>query len=172
MLGLLGTVGAVALPAVALRAFVMGNYLVPTASMAPTIQVGDRVFAEKITHHDGVSAGDVVTLKDPNRRGSTLIKRVVATEGQIVDIQDGFLLVDGIRQNEPYAAGLTRAGSTTAIAYPYQVPEQSIFVMGDNREHSIDSRSFGAVPLRSVTSRAVYVYWPPDHARALRSREG
>ena len=95
----------------------------------------------------------------------TLIKRCIATAGQTIDIDgDGFLYIDGVAQTETYTHGKpTLPLTNSTITFPYTVPSGYIWVMGDNRTNSQDSRYFGAVPTSSVTGRGVLVYWPvPD----------
>lgn len=149
-----------------IRTFVVQAYEIPTGSMEDTIQIGDRVFSEKITYYfTEVQQGDIVTFTDPTGSGETLIKRVIAVGGQTVDLQDGFVYVDGEKLEEPYTEGkesveLTSTYRNEEIGFPYTVPEGSIWVMGDNRTNSSDSRYFGAVPLENVSGHAVFIYWP------------
>ncbi len=148
-----------------IRTFVFQSYDIPSGSMEETIQTGDLVFSEKVTYYFSDPArGDIVTFIDPEDSSRTLIKRVIATGGQTVDLKDGDVYVDGVKQSEPYTDGkpsypLNGAGGAD-IAYPYTVPEGSLWVMGDNRTNSQDSRYFGAVPASSVTGKAVFTYWP------------
>lgn len=167
---------AAALPALAalvvLRALVVGLYRVPSPSMSPTIGVGDCVLGERVS----VVArpprpGEVVTFRSPEDPGTTLVKRVVAVGGQVVDVRDGAVLVNGRRICEPYARGgtvpATAAEGASVPGYPHLVPEGHAFLLGDNRADSRDSRWFGDVPYGSVTSRVLLVYWPPDRARLV-----
>lgn len=161
--------------AVCIRLFVAETFQVPTGSMLETIQLGNLLVGEKVTlHWKAPQRGDIVTFIDPDGSGSTLIKRVIATEGQVVDLRDGYVIVDGEILDEDYVLGkpsypLTghAANLTEDISYPYTVPEDSVWLMGDNRLVSLDSRYFGAVPLSSVTSKALFIYWPFSEARML-----
>lgn len=154
--------------AVLIRLFIAETYEVPSGSMLETIQLGDRLVGEKVTlHWQGPQPGDVVTFNDPDGSGSTLIKRVIATSGQVVDLSDGYVLVDGVPLNEPYVLGKPSyaldghaVNLSENVSYPYTVPEGYVWVMGDNRTNSLDSRYFGAVPIESVTSKALFIYWP------------
>lgn len=144
-----------------LRVFVAGLYLVPSASMEPTIEVGDLLLGEKVSIALGTPAvGEVVTFESPESPGTTLVKRVVAVGGQTVDIRDERLWVDGELLDEPYAIGRTAAVPESGVAYPYVVAEGCVWVMGDNREASRDSRVFGDVSASSVSSRVLLTYWP------------
>ncbi|MGI6755407.1 MAG: signal peptidase I [Atopobiaceae bacterium] len=167
------TIVAALFIAVLLRLFVFQVYLVPSGSMLETIQEGDRLIGEKVSYHfTEPEAGDVVTFQDPEDSSMTLIKRVIATGGQTVDLQDGVVYVDGQALDEPYTLGKPSEplGNTVVpggISYPYTVPEGSVWVMGDNRTNSLDSRYFGAVSVDKISSHAVLIYWPLGDARGL-----
>ena len=166
--------------ATVLRVFVLGAYYVPSGSMLDTIHEGDLVLGERVTlGFSEPAAGDVVTFDSPLTEGETLVKRVVATGGQTIDLVDGAVYVDGQPLDEPYvrrdpATGLPErtdslsdlAGSA-GVTYPYTVPEGMVWVMGDNRTNSKDSRYFGPVSGDDVTSRALLIYWPLQDARLL-----
>ena len=96
--------------------------------------------------------------------GRVLIKRCIAVGGQTVDLVDGRVVVDGVALDEPYTRGLPSEPLKTAlgveVSYPYTVPEGHLWVMGDNRTNSNDSRYFGAVDEDTLTGRAALVYWP------------
>lgn len=149
----------------ALRTFVFQAYEIPSGSMEQTIMTGDMVFSEKVSYYArDVEPGDIVTFYDPEIPGRILIKRVVATGGQTVDLVDGKVVVDGVALDEPYTGGLPSEPLTPApgadVSYPYTVPEGHLWVMGDNRTNSQDSRYFGSIDESSVTGHAVWVYWP------------
>ena len=145
--------------------FVHQAFAVPSGSMEGTIMTGDRVYAEKVSYlFRDPEPGDIVTFQDPEIPGRVLIKRCIATGGQTVDLRDGRVYVDGVLQDEPYTRGepsypLTPYYGLT-IDYPYTVPEGGLWVMGDNRTNSNDSRYFGAIDEDTLTGRAALVYWP------------
>ena len=156
-----------------LRLFVFVPYEIPSGSMKETIIPGDMVFSEKISYymHEPVQ-GDIVTFIDPDDPNRTLIKRVIATEGQVVDLQNGSVYVDGVKLDEPYTLGkeswpIVPTAPGVEVDFPYVVPEDCLWLMGDNRTSSQDSRYFGAVPVSSVTGRAALVYWPLNHFGTL-----
>lgn len=158
----------VALLVLFLRVFVVGLYVVPSASMEPTIIPGDLVVGDRVAPALGeVRSGDVVTFGSPEGGGDTLVKRVVAVGGQEVDVRGGRLFVDGVALDEPYAVGRTEPLRGSRVSYPYVVAEGRAWVMGDNRESSRDSRAFGDVPLSSVSSRVLLRYWPPWRAGSI-----
>ena len=154
------------------KTFVATPYVVPTGSMRDTIVEGDTLLGERVSLYFGdPEAGDIVTFDSP-LDGETLIKRVIAVGGQTVDLVDGSVYVDGERLDEPYTEGkpsysLSDLPGSAGIEYPYEVPEGCVWVMGDNRTDSKDSRYFGAVSVDDVTSRALFIYWPLDHIGAL-----
>ena len=177
------TVVIAVLAAFLLRTFVIGVYVVPTGSMLDTIQEGDMLVGEKVTlRWDAPSVGDVVTFDSPLEPGTVLIKRVVACEGQVIDLRDGVLYVDGVAQDEPYTEGkptesLSSLQGSAQIQYPYTVPDGCVFCMGDNRTNSLDSRYFGPVSVDAVSSKGLFIYWPltdvgPLQAPGARQEEG
>ena len=169
LLSIIAMVAVVAIITVALRMFVFVPYEIPSGSMEDTIMSGDMVFSEKISYYARQpERGDIVTFADPEVAGRTLIKRVIAVGGQTVDLVDGVVHVDGVPLNEPYTLGkqsspLSRTAADADISFPYTVPQGHVWVMGDNRTASQDSRYFGAVPVSSVNGRAALVYWPFSH---------
>ena len=152
-----------------LRVFVFVPYEIPSGSMEETIMTGDMVFSEKVSYYmRAPQRGDIVTFADPEVAGRTLIKRIIATEGQVVDLVDGSVVVDGVALNEPYTKDkpsypLYRTANGGDVSFPYTVPQGYVWVMGDNRTSSQDSRYFGAVPVANITGRGALVYWPFDH---------
>ena len=179
-----------------LRAFVVEPFEIPSGSMLPTIQIGDRIFSEKVTvaFDKMPNVGDVVTFTNPRDPSETLIKRVIATEGQTIDLRDGVVYVDGEPLDEEYVHGkptkpmtndLSYVGAVLSvdpetleatvnetgqkvgsqlITYPYTIPKGYFWAMGDNRTNSADSRVFGPVSAENVTGVAVWRYWPVFYA--------
>lgn len=147
-----------------LRLFVVEPFTIPSGSMLPTIQLGDSLYAEKISllFEDEPEVGQVYTFTNPEDPSETLIKRVIAVGGQTIDLRDGDVYVDGVKLDEPYVHGQqTKAmRSTAGVTYPYTIPEGEFWAMGDNRGNSSDSRVFGSVSYDSLIARAVFRYWP------------
>ena len=161
--------------------------------MFPTVESADRVIVEKLSDHlgppppgtvvvleTGFLAGGGVTPPDSSLMGRVgaagrgllglpsagpgdFIKRVVAEGGDRVAARGGRLYVDGRPLSEPYL----RAGTRTGTFGPVIVPKGDVFVLGDNRSNSMDSRSFGAVPTDALVGRALLIVWPPDHMHLL-----
>lgn len=153
-----------------IRIFIITPYEIPSGSMLDTIQIEDKVMSERISYYfSDPKPGDIVTFQDPQQPDRTLIKRVIATEGQTVDIKDGNVYIDGKKIDEPYLKEGTyteplyeHPEDADPIAYPYTVPEGSVWVMGDNRTESADSRYFGAIDTDTVSGHAIIRYWPLD----------
>ena len=141
-----------------IRTFLLDSRVVPTPSMVPTIQPGDRLFVEKVTHHfKGLQRGEVIVFVPPEQSHlkEDLIKRLIALPGDTVEIREGKVHINGEAQVEPYLA--------EPIQYefsPVTVPEGKIFVLGDNRNRSYDSHEWGYAELDSVKGKALFTYWP------------
>lgn len=145
--------------ATVVRTFVVQPYVIPSGSMVPTIEISERVLANKFVYRFREPArGEIVVFDDPTGTVPTLIKRVIATAGETVDLKDGKVYVDGVALDEPYTYG--KPSEPAAVPMPFTVPAGSIWVMGDNRTNSADSRVFGAVPLSSIDGQAVLRIWP------------
>ncbi len=172
VLWFLGPVVAAVIVALLIKTYVVTPYVVPTGSMLETIQEGDMLLGECVTlRFEEPERGDIVTFLSP-LDGETLIKRVVAVGGQTIDLVDGAVYVDGERLDEPYTGGkptysLSDYAGSAGITYPYVVPEGTVWVMGDNRTDSRDSRYFGPVDVDDVTSKALFIYWPPSDIGGL-----
>jgi signal peptidase I len=168
--------------AIVLKTFVVQAFFIPSGSMEPTLKPGDRVLVQKVVY--GPDRGDVIVFSDPQGRpgpdrgivggfvhwlSSTLgierpehedfIKRVIGLPGETVELRDGRLFVDGVRIHEPYLKGAV----DTREYGPVRVPEDALFVLGDNRLNSNDSRfGLGFVPVDKVVGRAFAIVWPPS----------
>ncbi|GAA2728826.1 signal peptidase I [Cellulomonas aerilata] len=145
---------AIAGTVLVLRGTVLEPLTVTSPSMEPTLHVGSTVLVDRLTGRwREVRTGDLVVFTSPDDGGEA-VKRVVAVEGQTVALRDAVLHVDGVAADEPQV-DLSRIDGTWFG--PVAVPEGGVFVLGDSRALSIDSRSYGAVPLDAVTGRVVAV---------------
>ncbi len=127
-------------------------------SMEPSLHENERVIVDKVSYRISLpSRGDIVIFPVAGEP-LPLIKRVIGLPGDIVQVQDGKVWVNGAVLDEPYASGPTE-GNTQAV----QVPEGAIFVMGDNRKFggSLDSRRLGPIALDKIIGRASLAFWPP-----------
>ncbi|RKX25985.1 MAG: signal peptidase I [Candidatus Zixiibacteriota bacterium] len=153
--------------AVLLRIFVVSAYRVNSSSMEDTLYEGDYIFVNKLAYEygSGVKNGDIVVFKYPNNPKKDFIKRIVALPGQKVQIADKILYVnDQVAQIPVHSKHIDKRIIPGDLSYrdnfgPYQVPEGELFVMGDNRDDSRDSRFWGCVPEENLRGKAVFVYW-------------
>lgn len=138
---------------------------IPSASMAPTLVPGDHVLAAKFVYLLGdPERGDIAALQNPEARDEVLIKRIVGLPGDAVEIRDGVLYVNGNREQEPYVNYRLNDGNYFG---PEKVPSGEVFVMGDNRANSRDSRSFGPVPEQDLDGKVLTRIWPPGRIGGL-----
>ena len=177
--------------ALLIKTFVLQAFFIPSASMEPTLREGDRVLVEKLSYSIGdptrgqvlVFERDVLAqLPDPPGNfltdivdalkglfgfpdGSTqdFIKRAIAVEGDTIEGKEGGVYINGDRLEEPYL----EAGTETTSFGPIHVPEDHVFVRGDNRGNSDDSRRFGAVPEDRIVGHAFVLIWPPVDVSTL-----
>jgi len=147
---------AVALAFLVRAAFRM--YAIPSASMAPTLRIGDHILVtpyELPLLEDRPERGDVVVFRSPADPDELLVKRVIAVPGDLVESRGGHVQIGGHSLAEPYLVNSTASGAITAQI----VPADSYFVMGDNRANSYDSRNWGALPRELVVGRARMILW-------------
>ena len=149
------------------RVYVVEPYVIPSESMNPTIEIGDMILGEKISlKSHAPKQGDIIFFKNPaaDSPHGVLVKRVVAVGGQTVDLRNGKVYIDGVEEKNAHAHGMSMPLAEeyleTDVTFPYKVPKGYIWVMGDNRENSLDSRSFGAIPIDSVYAESWLRYWP------------
>lgn len=169
--------------AILIKTFLVQAFFIPSGSMHDTLLEGDRVMVNKLAYRFGdPSRGDVIVFDNPqaaNEDGETifgalvrhvaeslglsspdsaLIKRIIAVGGETIEVRDNQVFVDGVALDEPYV----KEGSRMPLYGPFTVPEGEVFVMGDNRSQSTDSRVFGPIPEDSIIGRAFVRVWPPS----------
>jgi signal peptidase I len=153
---LLSTVVPAVLMAVLMHMFLAQSTVVYGESMQPTFFDQQRLIMEKVTYRlRGPARGDVVVIKDPNHGPVPLIKRVIGLPGERVTVANGHVYIDGELLEESYVGERTEGVTLSWIVPPFHV-----FVMGDNRNNSRDSRIFGPVPLETILGHAIFRYWP------------
>ena len=175
--------------ALAVQAYAVKPYRIPSGSMEPTLKIGQRVLVDRFTHRLGStpSVGDIIVFHPPvtgdaqkcersdqgggtdfpcsktasKHAGDTWIKRVVAVGGDTISIRNGHAIRNGVRERDPYIAPCGDSPEQCTFSHAITVPKGYVFVMGDNRGQSDDSRFWGPVPVSWVIGRALVTYWPP-----------
>lgn len=156
---LLETILPALLIALLINVFVGQATRVEGQSMEPSLHSEQRLVVEKLSYHfHGPQRFDIVVIKLPSHGEELLIKRVIGLPGETVEIRDGMVYVNGNLLEEPFTDDSTYPGRDSKVI----VPPLHIYVMGDNRDRSNDSRSFGPVPIDHVIGRAWLSYWPPE----------
>ena len=152
--------------ALLINVFVVQATTIDGPSMQPNLYGGQRVMTEKITYRfiHGPRRGDVVIVEMPGEE-IPLIKRVIALPGETVEVRGGQVFINGQPLEEPW---ITQPGGPDYAATT--IPPLHVFVLGDNRPSSRDSRSFGPVSMDQLAGHALFIYWPPDHIGSLLAR--
>jgi signal peptidase I len=171
-----------------MRTFVVQAFKIPTGSMEPNLLIGDHllvnkfVFAPTLSRAEravlptsDVRRGDIVVFKYPEDPERDFIKRVIGLPGETIELRQRRILIDGRPIDEPYAhylfgTGGPAAGESTSDDVrerygPVVVPAGSVFVMGDNRDNSQDSRYWGFLPKENIKGKALMIYWSFDSSR-------
>lgn len=154
------------------RTFFFESRWVPTPSMVPTIMERERFIENKIVYRfRRPRRGEIIVFHPPagampgGVRRDDLVKRVVGLPGETVEIKDGTVYIDGRRLPEPYVKPENRDYLSFG---PFHVPAGHLFVLGDNRRQSRDSRYWLYLPLKNVTGKAFWRFWPPNRLSILR----
>jgi signal peptidase I len=175
---------------VVIRGLVVQAFRIPSGSMEDTLLTGDFLFVNKMIYGSEIDIGyrdyrlvhhrfpairrpqrgDIIVFRFPEDPGRDFIKRCVAVEGQRVEVRDKILYVDGTRMEEPFAihtdpSTVPRGTNARDNFGPVVVPKGHIFMMGDNRDNSLDSRFWGPLPVDLVKGKAMILYWSWDAAR-------
>ncbi|EGB14336.1 signal peptidase I [Pseudodesulfovibrio mercurii] len=138
-------------------------YQVPSASMLPTIRVGDHFMVEVLEPGDALERGEIVIFSLPETNGRDFVKRVVGLPGETVEIRERKVFIDGTPLNEPYVFHSKEDFLPLRDTFgPVVLGPDEYFLMGDNREDSYDSRWLGPVRRERITGRAGYIYLPGD----------
>jgi signal peptidase I len=174
------SIGIAILIALFIRAYIIQAFKIPSGSMIPTLLIGDHLLVtkfiygvnpplmdKKILVFDKPKRGDIIVFKYPEDPDRDFIKRVIAVEGDIVEGRDKKIYVNGVELKEPYARYSDsfihpRELDPRDNFGPIEVPKGKLFVMGDNRDQSYDSRFWGFVDLKNVKGKALIIYWSWD----------
>ena len=172
--------GVALLLALLIRMFVVQAFKIPSGSMLPTLQIGDHILVNKFVYGARIEIpltqvslgqlpglheprpGDVIVFIWPKDRSKDFIKRVIATEGQTIEVRNKQVFIDGRPWDDPHATFSNARGGAGDSFGPLTVPPQTVFVMGDNRDQSYDSRFWGPVPITDIKGEALILYWSWD----------
>src|SRR4051794_2449642 len=161
------TVAVAVAVAVVVRTFLFQMFWIPSESMSPTLEQGDRVIVTKVGDPSGPTRGDVLVFSRPPALTSAednLIKRVIGLPGDHIAFVDGKVFVNEVPLDEPYLPPGTQTVDLSspgcALAAPCVVGSDELWMMGDNRDHSADSRRFGPIKRDTVVGRAFVTVWP------------
>jgi signal peptidase I len=188
LIELVVTVAVAVALALLIQAFIVKPYRIPSPSMVPTLDVGQRVLTNRLAGNPSV--GDIVVFHPPHgadfqnpmcgspKQGTgttqacdtptpqestqTFIKRVVAGPGDTVSIVDGHVIRNGVREKDSYTIKCSPDAPACNFRTPIKIPPGDYFMMGDNRPDSEDSRYWGPVPDKWIIGVAFFTYWPPD----------
>jgi signal peptidase I len=166
-----------------IRTFLFQAFRIPSASMEDTLAIGDFLFVNKFLYGAKVpflevrlpgirdpKPGDIIVFKYPRDPRKDYIKRCIAVEGQTVEIRAKQIYVDGVLRQEPFVKHtdpLTRPGDTRDYLGPIVVPKGQLFMMGDNRDNSSDSRYWGFLDKDLIKGKAMFIYWSWDTSHRL-----
>jgi signal peptidase I len=172
--------------ALVIRAYVIQAFKIPSGSMIPTLLIGDHILVNKFIYGTTIPftdrrililrsprRGDVIVFKYPENPKKDFIKRVIGTGGDVIEEKNKVVYVNGQALKEPYAVhcdpGIKPAGSDPRDNFgPITVPKGKLFMMGDNRDQSYDSRYWGFVDLNEVRGEAIIIYWSWDPDKWIR----
>lgn len=160
-----GVIGVLGVAAFLLLRWVAPISVIPSESMAPTIDVGDRILVNNF-QRDSPDRGDIVVFDSGYRTGFLqekvlFVKRVVGLSGENIEIKEGIVLINGNPLDEPYAV-------PDGADFPLtKIPPGAYFLLGDNRGHSSDSRTLGAISQEAIEGRVAWAVWPPGDFKAL-----
>jgi signal peptidase I len=171
--------------AIVLQTFVVQAFKIPSGSMIPTFNIGDRIFVNKFLYCARIpfvnirlpvmnvrqpKRGDIIVFQSPEDPKKDFVKRLIATGGETVEIKDGTILVNGKRVNEPFIGAVSyyNAGDFGKDGQAVLVPPDCYYALGDNSANSRDSRYWGFVPKNNLIGKAVFIYWPLNRIKAVK----
>ena len=170
----LKTFGIAILIALFIRTFFVQAFRIPSGSMEDTLLIGDFLLVDKVTFGAKIPGtdlrlpgfrdprrGDIIVFKDP-RTNRDFIKRCIARDGETIRLADNQVFIDGQALAEPYKAIKPVPGAVRSTFGPYRVADDALFMMGDNRNNSQDSRYWGDLTPDRVVGRAFVLYWSTD----------
>jgi signal peptidase I len=150
---------------VVLNLFVVQVTEVRQRSMEVTLLQNDRVLVSKLDYRFGSpQRGDIIVFNPPPAVDASIpyVKRVIAVGGETIDLRDGKVYVNGKIVEFPETRGQPTTPQAPSVRFPFTVPQGDVFVLGDNRQFSSDSRTFGSVPDQNIIGKVILRFWPPD----------
>jgi len=151
--------------ALIIREYVIQTSVVPSGSMIPTIEIGDRLFVSKYTYKFRMpERGEIVVFKSPDKDGRDFVKRCIGLPGEKVEIKDGYVLINDV----PLILPEVMVQKDQSNYGPVTVPQNSYFMLGDNRPNSRDSRYWGFVPSEDLVGKALFTFFPISRMRELK----
>jgi signal peptidase I len=142
----------------------IGRVQVLNVSMLPTLHEGQFIMVNRFAYKQGgFERGDIIIFHNPTNPEEDYIKRLVGIPGDVIDIENGEVRVNGMLLDEPYIS------DPPQYAGEWTVPEGYLFVLGDNRNSSYDSHSWGYLPQENVIGKAIVIYWPPREIKIIRN---
>ena len=160
--------------AILLRTFVVATYSIPSGSMEPTLQVGDRIVVDKLSYDlHGIDRGNIIVFSTPPKENcagppvSDLVKRVIGLPGETISVSGGRVYINGHVLAEPWLPTAVRTETYPgpsqepySLHSPYRIPQGDVYVMGDNRTFSCDSRYWGPVAESTIVGKVDLRIWP------------
>lgn len=146
-----------------IRAFLIGNFKIPSTSMVPTLKVGDRLLSNNVIYRlREPKRGEVVIFKYPEDPKRDFVKRMIGLPGERVMIKNGRIFINGeVVEEGPIAKIYYYSEGFYGNGEEVEVPEGCYYVLGDNSINSRDSRYWGFVPKKNIVGKALFIYWPP-----------
>ncbi|HSZ37299.1 MAG TPA: signal peptidase I [Acidimicrobiales bacterium] len=171
---LVGVVVVAVVATILLRTFVLATYSIPSGSMEPTLQIGDRIVVDKLSYDlHGVDRSNIIVFATPPNENcagppvADLVKRVIGLPGETISLSGGRVYINGHVLPEPWLPPATRTGtfpgpgnSAYSLHHPFRVPAGDVYVMGDDRGDSCDSRYWGPVPESAIVGKVDLRIWP------------
>jgi len=170
--------------ALVIRTFVIQAFKIPSGSMIPTFEIGDRIFVSKFIYGARIpftdirlpalrqpARGDIIVFASPETAKKDFVKRLIAMEGETVEIKNGTVLINGVEVEGPMSIRSNtyyNRGDYGREGEAITVPKDSYFVLGDNSANSRDSRYWGFAPKKNLIGKAVLLYWPIQRIRIIK----
>jgi len=170
--------------ALLIRAFVVQAFKIPSGSMIPTFEIGDRIFVSKFIYGARIpftdrrlpavrepKRGDIIVFVSPELPKKDFVKRLIATEGETVEIKDGSIYINNKATDIPISNKPNyyyNRGDYGKEGVPVTVPKDSYYALGDNSASSRDSRYWGLIPKRNLIGKVIFLYWPLHRIRTVK----